>query len=237
MLAERLGAAPERGVWWALRTFAPLVHAPTGAAWTFGRRPSYLTAPNTSARPDADQALGRLLWRYLEGFGPASAKDFGQFALQRAPATRTALDALAGTLTTLEDPDGATLYDIPDAPRPDEDTPAPPRLLAMWDSILLAYADRGRVIPAEYRPLVTRRNGDVLPTLLVDGYVCGVWRPVEAGIEAQAFHRLPDEAWDGLASEARGLRALLADREPAVYRRYDHWWSSLPHAEIRVLPG
>jgi hypothetical protein len=64
-----------------------------------------------------------------------------------------------------------------------------------------------------------------------------VWRPVEAGIEAQAFHRLPDEAWDGFASEARGLGALLADREPAVYRRYDHWWSSLPQAEIRVLPG
>jgi hypothetical protein len=48
----------------------------------------------------------------------------------------------------------------------------------MWDSILLAYSDASRVIAPEYRPLVTRRNGDVLPTLLVDGYVAGVWRPV-----------------------------------------------------------
>ncbi len=64
----------------------------------------------------------------------------------------------------------------------------------MWDHVLLAYADRSRVIPPDYRKLVTRSNGDVLPTLLVDGYVAGVWRPVEGGIEATAFHRHPAEA-------------------------------------------
>jgi len=83
---------------------------------------------------------------------------------------------------------------------------------------------------------VIRSNGDVLPTLLVDGYVAGVWRPVEVGIEATAFHHLPDEAWEGLAAEARALMALLADREPSVYRRYDHWWTKLPSAKTRVLP-
>ena len=66
--------------------------------------------------------------------------------------------------------------------------------MAMWDSALLAYADRSRVIPPEYRQLVIRRNSDVLPTLLVD-------------------------------------------REPAVYGRYAHWWSTLPSAEVRVLPS
>ena len=77
----------------------------------------------------------------------------------------------------------------------------------------------------------------MLPTLLVDGYVAGVWRPVEGGIEATAFHPLPDEAWEGLAAEARALVALLADREPQVYRRYEHWWSKLPSTGVRVLPG
>ena len=62
--------------------------------------------------------------------------------------------------------------------------------MAMWDSTLLAYADRTRIVPPEYRQLVIRRNGDVLPALLVDGYVCGVWRPVDDGIEATAFHEL-----------------------------------------------
>ncbi len=107
----------------------------------------------------------------------------------------------------------------------------------MWDSTLLAYADRSRVIPPAYRRLVIRQNGNVLPTLLVDGYVAGVWRPVGDGIEATAFHRLPDEAWQGLAGEARQLVAFLADREPAVYRRYSHWWDTLPGAEVVTLPG
>jgi hypothetical protein len=127
------------------------------------------------------------------------------------------------------------LFDLPGAKLPNESTPAPPRLLPMWDNVLLAHIDRSRVVPAEYRQLVMRRNGDVLPTLLVDGFVCGVWRPVDDGIEATAFQRLPDEAWDGLAAEARGLLALLADREPTVYRRHAHWWSELPRAEVRVL--
>src|SRR5829696_7014594 len=118
---------------------------------------------------------------------------------------RDALHALTGELERLEGPDGVELFDAPGARLPDEDTPAPPRLMAMWDSVLLAYSDRSRVIRPDYRAIVTRINGDVLPTLLVDGYVVGVWRSVEGGIEATAFHHLPDEVWDGLAFEARAL--------------------------------
>jgi len=91
------------------------------------------------------------------------------------------------------------------------------------------------VIPPEYRKLVMRSNGDVLPTLLVDGHVAGVWRPVDGGIEATAFAPLPPEAWEGLASEAAALVPFLADRDPAVYRRYAHWWQTLPAGEVRVL--
>lgn len=109
--------------------------------------------------------------------------------------------------------------------------------MAMWDSILLAYADRGRAIPPAYRRAVIRNNGDVLPTLLVDGYVAGVWRPVDGGIEATAFHELAPAVWDGLAAEARSLTALLADRDPRPYSRYDHWWAKLSGAQVRVLPG
>lgn len=77
----------------------------------------------------------------------------------------------------------------------------------------------------------------MLPTLLIDGYVAGVWRPAEGGIEATAFRRLTDDVWEQLAAEARSLTAFLPDREPEVYRRYDHWWSKLPSAEARLLPG
>ena len=109
--------------------------------------------------------------------------------------------------------------------------------MAMWDSVLLAYSDRGRIIPPDYRRHVIRINGDVLPTLLVDGYVAGVWRSVEGRIEATAFHHLADGVWEGLAAEARSLVAFLADRELEVYRRYNHWWSKLPGGEVRLLPG
>lgn len=110
--------------------------------------------------------------------------------------------------------------------------------MAMWDSVLLAYATDGdRTVPAEYRKLVTRVNGDVLPTLLVDGRAAGVWRPAEGGIEATAFHPLPDEVWDQLATEARALSAFLAPREPLVYGRYGHWWLKLLPGETRLLPG
>jgi Winged helix DNA-binding domain len=236
LLEARLGDRNPRA-WWALRTFAPLWHAPTGGPWSFGSRSSFVAAPVQLPPEDQDASIQWLLRRYLEAFGPATAADFAQFTLLTRAVARDALGALAGELERLEGPDGAELFDVPGGPLPAEDTPAPPRLLPMWDSTLFAYFDRSRVIPPDYRRLVIRNNGDALPTLLVDGYVAGVWRPVEGGIEATAFHRLPEEAWTGLAAEAAALAAFLAGRDPAVYRRYRHWWDKLPSTEVRVLPG
>jgi len=233
----RLGERNHPRAWWALKMFAPLHHAPTGGPWSFQASSSFVAAP-TGLGPEAvDESVQRLFRRYLEGFGPASLKDFAQFTMLRLPVAREAARALAGDLLALEGPDGSQLFDVPGAPIPAEDTPAPPRLLPMWDSILLAYFDRSRVIPPDYRRLVIQQNGDVLPTLLVDGYVAGVWRAVDGGIEATAFHRLPDEEWRGLAAEAAALSAFLADRDPNVYGRYAHWWKALPSAEVRLLPG
>ena len=236
-LDERVGVRPKPGVWWALRTFAPLVHAPTGGPWSFGPRPSYLQARTPPRDGDPAESVQWLLRRYLEAFGPASPTDFGQFSIIRQPVIRDAIRGLGDELVELEGPDGSILYDVRGGRIPDADTPAPPRLMAMWDSILLAYADRSRVIPPDDRRLVIRQNGDTLPTLLVDGHVAGVWRPVDGGIEATAFHRLPQEAWRGLAAEAAALVAFLAGRDPAVYRRYGHWWKTLPSSEVRILPG
>jgi hypothetical protein len=237
-LSERLGAPVQPAASRMLRQYAPLWHVPDGGPWSFGTRQSYVAAGTRPVLADPDvsgQALPTLIRRYLEGFGPASVADMARFALVQRSRAKAAVQALAGDLERLDGPDGAVLYDVPGAPRPAEDTPAPPRLMAMWDSTLLAYADRGRVVPDAYRAHVTRVNGDVLPTLLVDGYVAGVWRPVEGGIEATAFHPLPGEAWEGLAAEAAMLLAFLSDREPEVYRRYDHWWRRLSGAEARVL--
>ncbi|MEV0523210.1 winged helix DNA-binding domain-containing protein [Streptomyces sp. NPDC050439] len=237
---ERLGAEKKEGAWWGLKGYAPLHHAPTEHPWSFGHRPSFVAAPHgfvPTGRAADPQALRTLILRYLAGFGPASVADVAQFAMvQRAP-VRAALLALGDTVEQLKGPDGDVLFDIPGASRPPAETPAPARLMAMWDSVLLAYSDRGRVIPPAYRPWVIRRNGDVLPTLLVDGHVAGVWRPLDDGIEATAFHPLPPETWDQLAVEAQALTAFLGEREVTVYSRYHHWWAKRPETagEVRML--
>lgn len=231
-LAERTGDLPR--VWWALRTFAPLVHAPTGGPWSFATR-AFVAAGTGPGDPAV--ATQHLVRRYLAGFGPASVRDIAAFTLLSQTVVRAAVQAQVAELRQFDGPDGQRLFDLPDAPRPAEDVPAPPRLMAMWDSTLLAHADRSRIIPSAHRPLVTRRNGDVLPTLLVNGYVAGVWRATPDGIEAMAFATLPKRTWTALAAEARALHAFLGEREPSVYERYGHWWDKLPPAEVRLLTG
>ncbi|HET9457176.1 MAG TPA: winged helix DNA-binding domain-containing protein [Candidatus Limnocylindrales bacterium] len=226
-----------RWAWWALRTYAPLVHAPTGGPWSFGPRAAFVAARRDDPPADGDGSARRLVRRYLEAFGPASVADVAKFALLGRSTVRDTVRALGDELVRHEGPAGTELFDVPGAPLPPDDTPAPPRLLPMWDSVLLAYFDRSRVIPPEYRRLVGRVNGDLLPTLLVDGSVAGVWRPLDGGIEATAFHRLSKNAWEGLEAEAGGLLAFLADRDPTVYRRYGHWWKRLTGAEVRILSG
>ncbi|MFJ2924033.1 winged helix DNA-binding domain-containing protein [Streptomyces massasporeus] len=239
-LAERVGEEKKAGAWWGLKAYAPLLHVPTGGPWSFGARSSFVAArsgPVPEGRETVAEALSHLVLRYLAGFGPASVADVAQFAMVPRAPVRRALLALGGAVEQLRGPDGTVLYDVPGASRPPADTPAPPRLMAMWDSALLAHADRSRVIPPAYRRLVIRVNGDVLPTLLVDGRVAGVWRALDGGIEATAFHDLPTAVWDGLAEEAASLTALLAGRDTEVYRRYHHWWPKLPDGQVRLLKG
>ncbi|HEY9368132.1 winged helix DNA-binding domain-containing protein [Streptomyces sp.] len=238
-LTGRFGAHARR-VWWALRTYAAAHHAPNGGPWSFMLPNAYLASPaaSGSAPPDASAGVRRLLLSYLGAFGPASAPDFARFTLLTRPVIAQALRELDDRLVRVAGPGRAALYDLADATVPDEDTPAPPRLLPMWDSTLLAHAVPGRLMPEEYRPLVVRRNGDVLPCLLVDGQVAGVWRATGDGLELTAFRRLDRAAWQGLTEEATRLSALLADRDPAVYRRYGHWWDKgFPGVETRTVKG
>jgi hypothetical protein len=226
----------EPRMWWALRHYGPFWHAPTGGAWSFGARNAYVAA-TTRDHHDLDDAARHLIRRYLEAFGPATVADIAQWVLFPSSRARTRELLATMDLERVDGPDGVELVDVPGGEVPDADTPAPPRLLPMWDSVVLAYADRSRIVPSEHRAHAVRRNGDTLPTVLVDGYVAGVWRAREDGIEVTAFEELPADAWDGIASEAAALWELLTDRDVAVYRRYRHWWDKgIPGAEVRLLP-
>ena len=237
LVQSRLGELPKPGAWWALRTFGPFQHATTGEVWSFGNRPSYRSAPIPPVPLERNEAIRYLLQRYLQAFGPASGPDAAQFSMLTRAVTRDALREMRrlGEVVRLSGPDDVELFDVPGVAAIDADVAAPPRLMAMWDSTLLAYSDRSRIIPPEYRTVVARNNGDVLPTLLVDGYVAGVWRVTDKGIEATAFHPLPDAVWHDLTAEAVALTAFLSDRDPEVYSRFAHWWKSLPGKQVRLL--
>lgn len=242
-LDQQLGRRAHPRAWWAIRHYAPLQHAPTGRPWSFGIKKAYLAADAPPAGATRADGLPWLVRRYLEGFGPATAQDVATFVFVHAGSVGKAIAELLsdGSIVQLPASGRRVLLDVPGAPLPPEDSPAPPRLLGMWDEILLAYDDRSRVIPPEHRKHVIRNNGDVLPTLLVDGRVVGVWRPVRSGdrtvIEASPFERLDAESWVGLESEASSLLAFLEARDSSVYRRYGHWWSTVPAVEVRLLGG
>lgn len=222
---------PEAGdparLWSALRVVGAFRNAPTTDPWSFGRRPAFL--PCTVAADDEPAATAELVRRYLAAFGPATVADMSQFTILTRSALREVVESMADVVA-VAGPDGAQLVDVNGRdPRPEpEMATLPPRLLGMWDSVLLAYADRSRVIPDEHRPHVIRRNGDVLPTVLVEGLVRGVWRASTDAIEVRALGPLDDATLDGLDDEARDLRRLLAEREPAVFSRFGRWWDRLP---------
>ncbi|WP_197523468.1 winged helix DNA-binding domain-containing protein [Actinokineospora pegani] len=222
------------GTWWGMRWYAPLWHAPTDAPWSFADRPRFVAAPPSPTTDEAAAAgLAELSRRYLAAFGPATVADIAQFLGVRRGRVRAVLGSLE--LVEFAAESGPPLLDVPDGPLPDEDTPAPPRLLPMWDNVLLGHQDRTRVVPAGYRRHLTRVNGDFLPALLVDGQVAGVWRQVAGGVEATAFAPLPAHAWEGLAEEAASLLAFVGERPDPVPRRHFRWWDDLPAAEVRVL--
>jgi len=232
-LAHNVSSEPR--LWWALKTYAPLVHAPTGPPWSFDRHTHYERAP-TVARPPAEEAVRSLVRRYLSAFGPATIADFAQFSLQAMSVARPTFESLRGELVSYSTVEGDELFDLLDAPElPEADDPAPPRLMAMWDTTLLAYRDRSRIIPDRYRPHVIRRNGDVLPTVLVNGRVAGVWKGGPDGIEIGSFEPFDRDTWDALDNEARHLHAAVADRAPNVFERAGTWWPRLPITSTRLL--
>lgn len=223
-------AEGDREAWRGVRLSAPFVHVPGHEPWSFGPRPTVAAGASwlgTDFLPP-EAGLDHLVRRYLRAFGPASIADVGRWTRIVRGRITQALDRLGPELRTFRDESGRLLHDVLDGLLPPDDTPAPPRLLPMWDSMLLAYDDRDRVMPERHRSDVVRTNGDYLPTVLVDGRVAGVWRAVAAGgrtsIVVEPFEELPPAARVALEEEAESLARFVEGREPEVYRRYTNRW-------------
>ena len=216
-LAEEFPGVDERALGYATRMHLPLAMVPSDDRWSFpGDTPfvpaeSWLGAELARADPEA------LVRRHLGAFGPATAADVQ---------TWSGLPGLAQVLAGMEDElevfayGRRKLYDLPGAPRPGEDVPAPIRLLPEFDSLLLAHKDRTRVITDEQRRSLATRNLRIKAVFLVDGFAGGSWsmarKRATATLSIAPFARLDERARDELAAEGE---ALLRFAEPDAAER------------------
>jgi hypothetical protein len=206
---------------YALRMTLPLVQVPAkGAAWGFTGAADFAVADTWLGTPVATRATSpeALVRRYLGAFGPASVADAQ--AWSGLPKLAAVLERLRPSLVTFRNEGGRELFDLPDAPRPDPDTPAPVRFLPEFDSLVLGHHDRRRVIADEHRPQVSSKNLQIAATFLVDGRVAGVWSVTRskgaATLVARPFGRLAARTKADLAEEGD---ALLAFAEPDAVAR------------------
>jgi hypothetical protein len=197
-----------RRIFHAVRRHAHLLHAPETALWS--SRPLAVYHPHVE--PPALEILAartEVVRRYLAAFGPATRADIADWSGLRVADFAAALDALE-PLRRLRDENGRELLDLPRAPLPPPDTPAPVRFLPKWDSTLLAHADRRRVLPEDLRKAVIAKNGDVAQTFLVDGLVAGTWAADKKGkVSATPFAPLPRPLRRDVEDEAARLEAWL----------------------------
>jgi hypothetical protein len=186
-------AAEEMGGRWRTRILAPLLHLPPSGTWRFWGTPTLLGMKTWLGvdLPDREEGAKRIVERHLAAFGPATQQDLLRFAGVRVGDLRPGLEQLE--LRAYRDERGRKLLDLPRAPLPDGETPAPIRFLPKWDSSILAYAppERTRILPEKFRSTVIRKNGDVLPTVLVDGFVAATWNiDRKRGLEIEPLRRL-----------------------------------------------
>jgi hypothetical protein len=186
-----------------------LVRVPPSGTWERRRADIYALAEEWigPAEVDPDDALEVLVRRYLSGFGPAARKEVADWAGLSPKEIGPALDRLE--LRTFHDAAGKELVDLPRAPLPDGDTPAPVRFLPTWDATLLAHARRTQILPEKYRSRVFHvKVPQSVSTFLVDGQVAGTWKYEQGRVKLSPFHRLDPATRRELDDEAERLAAF-----------------------------
>jgi Winged helix DNA-binding domain len=187
-----------------------LVRVPPSGTWEHRRADLYAASEHwLGPRPEIDESAGieLLARRYLGGFGPTTLLEMANWA--GLPAKR--IEPVLGRLHVrrFQAEDGAELLDLPRAPLPDPDTPAPVRFLPTWDATLLAHARRAGILPEEHRSkLFSSTNPQSFPSFLVDGRVAGIWRHEKSRIRLEPFGRLDAATRRALAQESERLLEL-----------------------------
>ena len=195
--------------WGRVGPWLELVRVPPAGTWEQRRAHLYQTAETWLGPEDVspDDALDHLVRRYLGAFGPAPVADLASWAKIKPREVAPALERVR--LRRFRDEWGKEFVDVPGAPLPDPETPAPVRFLPTWDAVLLVHARRTGVLPEEYRRLVfNTRTPHSVGTFLVDGSVAGTWRYEGGRLETMPFRRLARSTLREVREEANRLAEL-----------------------------
>ncbi len=214
-LAERFPDDDPAALGYACRNLLPLVQVPPRGLWGRSAEVASTTVEAWLGRSLSESSsIEEMVLRYLAAFGPATVADVG--AWSRLTGLGEVVDRLRPRLRTFRDERGRELLDLPDAPRPDPDTPAPPRFLPEYDNVLLSHADRSRFVSDDHRGRLVAAAGPVRGTVLLDGTVRAVWR-TRADAESEGVTLVIDHvgplskrANAALTAEGRRLVRFLA---------------------------
>jgi hypothetical protein len=186
-----------------------LVRVPPSGTWERRRADLYAAAEDWIGPENVGEAEARdlVVRRYLTGFGPARRTEIADWAGLDVKDIAPSLVRLR--LRRFRDEEGKELVDLPRAPLPDPETPAPPRFVPTWDATLLVHARRTQILPEEYRPRIFNTKApNSFSTFLIDGQVAGTWRFEDGRIAIAPFHRLDKGARRELDDEAERLAAF-----------------------------
>lgn len=210
---------PPRGLWrakagvrnlpmaaWLGREIDPLAPLSSPASVS-SRGAGSLPGRGTGADPGADPVGEALALRYLAAFGPAAVADLRAWC--GVAGLPGAVAAIRDRLVTFRDERGRELVDLPDAPRPDPETPAPVRFLPAFDNAVLGYHDRSRIIDDAHRGLSIAAARFVL----VDGRVAATWTVKAGTVTVTPLRDLTGAERDAVAEQGRELALFLSDKD------------------------
>jgi Winged helix DNA-binding domain len=180
---------PPRGLW----SRSGRATLTTADSW-LGRRVKHSAKPDDAVR------------RYLAAFGPASVKDIATWS--GLTGVREIVERLRG-LRTFRDENGVELFDVPDAPLADPDTPTPVRFLAEYDNVFLSHADRSRIVDRADRPQFGSWEGRFFRIVLVGGFIRAIWRAEDGDVVVKPVRRLSKKDVAAVEAEGRRLAAFL----------------------------
>jgi hypothetical protein len=209
LLAERFPGYKADSLAMAVSYLVPTIQVTPRGLWRRSGQARLTTIESWLGRPlAADSSPDEVVLRYLAAFGPATTADMRTWS--RLTGLREVIERLRPRLITFRDEKGRELFDLPDAPRPDAETPAPPRFLPEYDNVVLSHDDRARIIVHNHWPALLRGKNGHIGSFLVDGVVAGAWKitPERSAATLQVIPLAPLSTTDESAVAEEGARLL-----------------------------